>query len=172
MKKAFVIIFGLSTFLGYSQKGGNNEIKLNLPYMIAGLPEVSYERIIDDNAAAGISFAFSLESVNNMTTRFMVTPYYRLYFGKEKAKGFFIEANAAVVGQKDYVYDNFSGSYTTDTVSTTNFGLGAAVGAKFLNKNGYIGELYGGLGRVFGINDTDMFSDLYPRLGISIGKRF
>ncbi|MFN8362160.1 MAG: hypothetical protein U0T85_00335 [Cloacibacterium normanense] len=32
------------------------------------------------------------------------------------------------------------------------FGLGAAAGAKFLTKNNLIGEVYGGVGRVFGDN--------------------
>ena len=49
-----------------------------------------------------------------------------------------------------------------------NFGLGAAAGAKFLTKNGFVGEIYVGAGRLFGSSDIEV----YPRAGITIGKRF
>ena len=167
MIKKILLLLVFTSFTSQAQKEGNNEIKINLPFMIAGMPEISYERIIDDSATFGISMMFSLETFDKINTRFVATPYYRLYFGKEKAKGFFIEANAAIINQKNYLM--FS---DTETATTTNFGLGAAIGAKFLNKNGYIGELYAGMGRLFGVPETASFDKLYPRVGLNIGKRF
>ena len=49
-------------------------------------------------------------------------------------------------------------------------GLGLAIGGKFLTKNGFIGEIYIGGGRNF-IN-TDKIDGGYPRIGVSIGKRY
>jgi len=194
MKRILPLAFGLCSLLGYSQNTTNNsttttttnnnnnnsnnndEIKINLPYFIAGIPEASYEHIIDDTSAFGLSLAVAIDKPENVNTRFIVTPYYRLYFGKGKAKGFFIEGNAAVLNQKGYlndVYDPITGTYsTTASGSTTNLGFGAAVGAKFLNKNGYIGEIYGGGGRLFGLEAGKGYNEGYPRVGVSIGKRF
>ena len=39
----------------------NNEIRINVPSAIAGLPELTYERTFADNMGAGISIAFQLE---------------------------------------------------------------------------------------------------------------
>lgn len=174
MKKILLLAFGLCSFLGHSQTDGKNEIKINLPYFIAGIPEISYEHLIDSTSSAGISLAVAIDKPESVNTRFIITPYYRLYFSKGKAKGFFIEGNAAVLGQKGYkdVYDTNYNYSTVYTGSTTNFGFGAAVGAKFLNKKGYIGEFYAGGGRLFSVESGHGYSEGYPRLGVLIGKRF
>lgn len=156
---------------------GNNEIKLNLIYTIAGFPELSYERILKDDMSVGVSVLVGIEEDAEYSFGFI--PHYRIYFGKKKANGFFIEGNAAIISTKDdyYQYIPSSSSYYpqngydyTYTVSKTytNFGLGAAAGAKFLTKNGFVGEIYLGVGRLFGSNSIDA----YGRGGITIGKRF
>lgn len=152
---------------------GNNEIRLNIATSIAGLPELNYERFIADNVGLGIAVAFSLEKVEDMEIRSAIMPYGRLYFGKKKASGFFIEGNMAVVGQREsydaYFYTN-EGNYYTQRIenSQTNFGFGAAIGVKLLTRNGFVGEVYVGGGRLFG----ETITGGYPRLGVSIGKRF
>lgn len=157
---------------------GNNEIKLNLIYTIAGFPELSYERILKDDMSVGISVLVGIEEASEYSFGFI--PHYRIYFGKKKANGFFIEGNAAVISTKDDYYEYIPSSssyYPTDiygslnyrsTKTYTNFGLGAAAGAKFLTKNGFVGEIYLGVGRLFGSNSIDA----YARGGITIGKRF
>ena len=129
------------------------------------MPELSYERLISDNSSVGASVAFSLDKKEDMDLRFSFTPCYRMFFGQKKAAGFFIEANSIIVKYVDTIYYNES----TNTYETkTGFGLGAAAGAKFLTKNNLIGEVYGGVGRVFGDNSLGA----YPRFGITLGKRF
>ena len=158
-----------------SSKGSdNNELRINLLMAIIGLPELNYERYISDNMGVGLAVAFSLEKAETMSTRSMFTPFYRLYFGNKKASGFFIEGNMAVVGQNqinsNYVYDQNGTAYQTivTTRSTTNLGFGAAVGAKFLARNGFIGEVFVGGGRLFG----ESIDQAYPRVGVCLGKRF
>lgn len=153
---------------------GNNELRINLLMSLIGLPELTYERYIADNMGVGLSVAVSLDKMENMSTRSIILPYYRLYFGSKKASGFFIEGNMALVRQKEldynYYYDNNGDYYQGDlyTRSTTNFGFGAATGVKFLARNGFVGEVYLGLGRLFG----ESIAEGYPRVGISLGKRF
>ena len=151
-----------------------NELRINLMMAILGLPELNYERYISDNMGVGLAVAISVEKASTMSLRSMFTPFYRLYFGNKKASGFFIEGNMAVVGQNqtssNYVYDQNGITYQTivTTRSTTNFGFGAAVGAKFLARNGFVGEVFVGGGRLLG----ESIDQAYPSVGICLGKRF
>lgn len=146
---------------------GDNEIRLNMLTAIIGYPEINYERFLTDNMGVGMAAAISLESKEDMSLRWFAMPYYRLYFGDKKASGFFIEGNLAVINQTAEDYDYTTGQYL-GLKNYTNGGIGAAVGGKFLTRNGFVGEVYGGVGRLFGNSPTDV----YPRFGISIGKRF
>jgi len=152
---------------------GNNELRINLLMSIIGLPELTYERYIADNMGVGLSVAVSLDKMENMSTRSIISPYYRLYFGNKKASGFFIEGNMALVRQKEldynYYYDN-GVTYQSElyTRLTTNFGFGGAIGVKLLARNGFVGEVYLGGGRLFG----ESIAEAYPRIGVSLGKRF
>jgi len=164
MKKLITILAVFCSTLAFSQSE-NNEFKVNILYTAIGMPELSYERLISDNSSLGASVAFSLDKKEDMELRFSFTPYYRMFFGQKKAAGFFIEANSIVVNYIDSTY--YYGNSTTYNTKT-GFGLGAAAGAKFLTKNNLIGEVYGGVGRVFGDNSLGA----YPRFGITLGKRF
>lgn len=164
MKKLITTLAVICSSLAFSQSE-NNEFKVNILYTAIGMPELSYERLISDNSSLGASVAFSLDKKEDMDLRFSFTPYYRMFFGQKKAAGFFIEANSIVINYVDTIYfDGTSSKYET----RTGFGLGAAAGAKFLTKNNLIGEVYGGVGRVFGDNSLGA----YPRFGITLGKRF
>lgn len=164
MKKLITTLAVICSSLAFSQSE-NNEFKVNILYTAIGMPELSYERLISDNSSLGASVAFSLDKKEDMDLRLSFTPYYRMFFGQKKAAGFFIEANSIVLNYVDTIYfDGTSSKYET----RTGFGLGAAAGAKFLTKNNLIGEVYGGVGRVFGDNSLGA----YPRFGITLGKRF
>ncbi len=164
--KIYLLTFVLfCSALGFSQEDtgssvqGNNEVKLNLGYAIAGLPEITYERVIDDGGSVGLSLAFSVDE--NINFGFIAVPYYRLYFGQKRAAGFFIEANAGIFSDENSKAPN---------ETAIGFGPGLAVGGKFLTKTEWVAEIVFGGGRNF-INES-VISGIYPRLGISIGKRF
>ncbi|MFZ9661220.1 MAG: hypothetical protein ACO29O_05015, partial [Chitinophagaceae bacterium] len=144
-----------------------NEIRFNIATAIAGLPELNYEAFIADNVGLGMAVAVSLETSENMEIRSLFIPYARIYFSEKPNAGFFIEGNLGFAGQKGTKYDSFNGQ-STGVKSYFNGGFGAAVGWKFLTRNNYVGELYGGLGRLFG----DNLIVVYPRVGITLGKRF
>ncbi|QPH39904.1 hypothetical protein [Pedobacter endophyticus] len=150
---------------------GKNELKINLLTSVLALPEISYERILEDNMSVGISLAAGIGNEDDFSEyRFLAIPHYRLYFGKKRAAGFFIEGNAAVGSVREdhwaYYQNGFNVAYSSNVV---NFGLGAAVGAKFLTRNGFLGEVFGGVGRFLSGNRT---VEAYPRVGITLGKRF
>jgi len=155
-------------------QGGDNEIKLNLLNTIIGLAEVNYERLIKDNQGLGVAVAVSIVNENTYGSNYnyMISPYYRVYFGRQKANGFFVEASTSIVSVSEgrYIYEPMT--YTSTRLadeSKTNVGLGVAAGFKFLTRNGILGELFLGGGRILGKNT---YLDGFPRIGISLGKRF
>jgi len=154
------------------QQTGNHELKFNLGMAVVGIPELSYEYFIEDNMGVGVSAAISLVDADEMTLRSIITPYYRLYFGKKKAAGFFIEGNAAIASYEDnyyeYYYNNGDHYQDYNENKFTSFGFGLAIGFKLLARNGFSGEIYAGGGRLF--NDESI--EVFPRLGVSLGKRF
>lgn len=171
-----VLCFGVF-FTGHAQEETNetsaqkDEIKLNVGYLIAGLPEVTYERYLSDETAIGVSVAFSVDE--DIDYKFIAVPYFRFYFGKKSNAGFFVEGNAGLFSEEYESYRDFNPNTGYGNVTTENkigLGLGMAVGGKFVTKKGWIAELVGGLGRNFA--NSDMLSEVYPRVGVSIGKRF
>lgn len=151
-----------------------NEIRISLTNAIAGLPEINYERIFEENMSMGVAASISVESPEKMTMRWQVIPNYRLYFGKKKASGFFIEGNMAIVGQqKQYtlpiILSNPGVSYFIKyDEKAISVGSGAAIGVKLTTRNNYVGEIFAGGGRLFG----NPLTEGYARVGIHLGKRF
>ncbi len=158
-----------------SAKEYKHEITLNTLYLISGFPEINYEYLIDEDSSVGLSYAINGDS--GFKTKYSLTPHYRLYMGKKRAGGFFMEGNGFMVytagDYGDYVYDPVTQSYEyQDTEYKMYFGLGIAVGGKFIVKDTWITELSAGLGRLLNDSQENLDVPLYPRIGISIGKRF
>lgn len=150
----------------------NNEIKLNVVYLIAGIPEIGYEYLINEESGVGVNLLFSID--NDIDFKFALTPYYRFYFGKKKAAGFFAEGfgmlNIIDTYNDYYYYDDPNYPfYSNNGKSETDVALGIAVGGKFITNRGFVFEIYGGMGRnLFNSNSEDFV----PRFGITFGKRF
>ncbi|MEM7187716.1 MAG: DUF3575 domain-containing protein [Bacteroidota bacterium] len=165
MKNYLILVFLFSFSIMNAQEeekstiSGNNELKLNMAYAIAGFPEITYERVLDEGGAVGLSLAISVDE--DIDYNVIAVPFYRLYFGKKRAAGFFIEGNVALFSE-----DKNDGSGD----SALGFGPGLAVGGKFLTRSGWVAEIMAGAGRNF-LNENQI-SDVFPRVGVSIGKRF
>ena len=175
---SFVLFFVI--FTAFSQEettkkdklNASNEIKINVAYLLAGIPEVGYEYILNEESAVGLDIMFAVD--NNIDFRFALTPYYRFYFGKKKAAGFFAEGFGMVntintSNNYDYYYSGSDYYYESNYENQTDFALGAAVGGKFLTNKGFIFEVYGGAGRNLFNNSSEA---MVPRFGITFGKRF
>jgi hypothetical protein len=110
-------------------------------------------------------------------TKFSLSPFYRFYFGKKPAAGFFVEGFGMI---DSYEYSSYNGllysneiptgpSY--DKISRTDFALGFGLGAKWVTQKGFIFEINGGVGRnLFNSSDTDF--EIVGRGGITMGYRF
>ncbi|MBU3743013.1 MAG: DUF3575 domain-containing protein [Sediminibacterium sp.] len=148
-----------------------NEIRFNMLSSMLGLLELNYERFLSDNSGLGVSTVISLENKDNATIRSMAVPYFRVYFGNGFASGAYIEANAAVAREvyPYYTYNSNGMGWSNKTYQyETTFGLGTSIGYKMVRRNGIVGEFSLGLGRLFG----NSYAELYPRVGICIGKRW
>lgn len=145
-----------------------SEIKVNGLYLILGAIELDYEYILNEESSVGVSATYIFEEFSDW--KWGITPYYRLFFGKQAALGFFVEGNATLLGYEDYdyIYDQvtMTGMSIEENKITSGFGL--AVGGKFKTSRDVVVEVYGGIGRVLG----DGSYESYPRFGINIGKRF
>lgn len=185
MKKQLLVLMALMISLtAFSQKVHRiagwkitrdvpkNEVKLNLGTSIFALfPEVSYERILNTDLSVGASIGFSADT-DEIPVNVLFTPYVRWFFGGNSeslsryAAGFFIEANGGILSRRLGSYEYRGENSTLEEKNVMGGGLGLALGWKYLTARNWVGEIYLGLGRDF-VND-----EAYPRLGVSIGKRF
>ncbi|MDG1570952.1 hypothetical protein OZ410_01380 [Robiginitalea sp. M366] len=159
----------LSSFMAAQQPAQDasemrNELKVNLLMGVLEYPEFSYERLTGQDGAVGVSIGFAANK--DIDYRFFVMPYYRVYFGKVKSTGFFLEVNSQLASVREWDYIDFSGP--GEETTSLAFGMGAAAGGKFLSGSGWIGEVYIGVGRYF----QDTYEWGYPRVGITVGRRF
>ncbi|WP_158211805.1 DUF3575 domain-containing protein [Polaribacter tangerinus] len=175
MKKCILLLALIIGGYCYSQTPQKDsldsyELKLNAGYLIAGYPELIFEKTLTSETSIGISLAFAVaDNINDQENRlfdFSVIPYYRVYFGDKPNADFFIETNAAIYSQKKR-----EGSFLkNEKEGGTGFGLGFNVGKKYRTKNGWIGEFSFGLSRT--LINADKVDLIYPRAGIIIGKAF
>lgn len=158
-----------------------NEIKVNVAGAVFGIPEIDYERLLSGNTGVGVAFSYTTLKSEDFKIRSIILPYYRVYFSSKKGLGFFMEANMGIVKQnyqysdRIFTYDETSGEkITTGFIDRkhsdwkTTVSPGAAIGLKLVAKNGFIGEIYIGGGRTY----VTTYEKFYPRMGVSIGKRF
>ncbi|MBT8236335.1 MAG: DUF3575 domain-containing protein [Bacteroidia bacterium] len=151
-----------------------NELKLNAFNLIAFTAiDINYERLINEEASFGTGLFINTGDDNDFGyyRTFSLTPYYRQFFSKRYAKGFFVEGFAMLNSGKE-IYDLFledqGGQARED--SFTAFALGISVGGKFVTTRGFVAEIYAGIGRnLFGV---DLAPEVIGRGGISLGFRF
>ena len=187
MKKCILMIAIMGSLILNAQQQKDsikqNEFKINLAYLIAGYPELIYEKLLTDETSFGVSIMFNINSNsinenssnNNGTTtssgssigiNFSLIPYYRVYFGKKRNEGFFVDGNLALYSQKQTNGDFF----TNEKEGGTGFGVGFGLGKKYKTKSGWIAEFTFGLTRT--LINTDKIDLIYTRGGITIGKQF
>jgi hypothetical protein len=157
-----------------------NEFRVDPFYMVfAGALNVNYERIINEESGAGISFLIS--NGKDINTTFSVSPYYRFYFGKKTAAGFFFEGFAMyssfkaneIINQNNNTGIIFYGTQIKE-VTKSDFAIGFGLGGKWITRKGVIFELNTGIGRnLFGDYDKyESGTQITGKGGISIGYRF
>ena len=175
MKKLVLLLFLFSFTFGYSQEKEQvdfkkNEIKGNALFLVVGALEVTYEHLLNEESGIGVSLFVPYD--NSINTNFSLSPFYRFYFGKKPAAGFFVEGFGML---NSYTQQASTGSFFTNYVGpekdVTDFALGFGLGAKWITNKGFIFEINGGVGRNL-INSNDKDFEIVGRGGITLGYRF
>lgn len=177
MKKTISILTLLLSISMFSQTENSslerkNDIMINPIFLVLGIGNVSYERILSENSGIGANALFVIDNyvVDSSGSGFQLAPYYHYYFGKKTASGFFIGGFASISSsdvEKEY-FDTQSGySYTTS--KETAFGLGFKFGGKWILKNNLLFEVSTGIGRNF---TSDVDNKIISTGMLGIGYRF
>jgi hypothetical protein len=184
MKKNYLVIVLLfSIFTVKAQNNNNNienlyekknEVKLNVTSILFGAPEVSYERNLNKKSSLGISFLTVFDNENpNEDLNYFITPYYRRYFGKKYASGFFGEGFGTLSSIDGIKIFDLNGNLTSEKTAVTDFSLGLGLGGKWVTKSGFTFETslsYGFL--LFNGDKTDGQHSIVARFGFHLGYRF
>ena len=176
MKKIVIALCLSSFFFGYSQEKEftsieKNELKANVFLFVLNPIEITYERILNEDSGIGTSVYFMKKG--DADINFSLSPYYRAYFGKKTAAGFFVEGfgmlNSGNTGFHS-IYDPIKDDYIyTKKDNFTDVALGFSLGAKWVHKKKFIFEISGGIGRNLLNSDSP---DVVGRGGINLGYRF
>ena len=157
-----------------------NDVMISPIELIATpLLNISYERLISDNSGIGINGLFYFGNNNDTDDAgfSQISPYYRMYFGKKYAAGFFVEGFVPITSTKDYYYTyNYDYVFSTNSeeVRRTTVGIGIGLGGKWITRNNIVFEVSGGLARRFGSSNKEFYgSDNLTGKGmLGIGYRF
>lgn len=178
MKKKFFFLALLATTIGFAQVTEakidykKNELKGNALFLVLGSFDLSYERILNEESGVGGSVNIPFEK-DNWSINYAITGFYRYYFGKKPAAGFFGETFGIMNNVDDYVYEKNASNYTYKAKTLTDFALGIGLGGKWITKKGLLLELNIGIGRnLFNNKYDDRDYELIGRTGISVGYRF
>jgi len=179
MKKFLLISAFFATFLQlHAQEGEEkqNDIMISPIELIAGPAlNVSYERLLNESSGIGINVALlfnSDDSIDGVTSQ--ISPYYRMYFGKKYASGFFIEGFAPITMSNDRNYDTYFysdpyGNSSFEIEDNTTFGLGFGFGGKWIARKNILFEASAGIARRFGSGN---FDPITGKGMLGIGYRF
>ena len=179
MKKTFLLLIILFAFNCVNAQNEtdanpyqkNNEIKLNLIAPLSGAVEAGYERHLNKNSSLGISGFFVYDHKKEKDTNYFISPYYRYYFGKKYASGFFVEGFGmftSIDGKKIYSADHLT---FTENKDVYDVALGAGLGWKLVTKKGLVFEANAGYGKLL-FNGDKTEHGVVAKFGLSIGYRF
>ena len=194
MKKIVLLLTFLTFMVGYSQENvvvdatqtpsfKRNELRLNAAALIAGVFELSYERVLNQEFGAGASIYIAGSTANpeGNYQSFSFTPYFRSYFGKKPAAGFFFEGFGMYNVTNTYIYKynydyygnySFGDSYVKGE-KVSDFALGFGLGGKWMTRKGVIFELSAGIGRnLFNEKNNTIGTKIVGRGALSVGYRF
>ena len=145
-----------------------NEIKSNGLYLVVGILDFTYERLLNEESAVGLNVAIPYDKEIKEDLQYYISLYYRFYFGKKYAAGFFLEG-FGMLNSAEREFDFFVNDEDREYV--TDFALGIGLGGKWITKGGFIGEVNFGVGRnLFKSEETTI--DFVSKLGITLGYRF
>ncbi|MEM6517535.1 MAG: DUF3575 domain-containing protein, partial [Bacteroidota bacterium] len=153
----------------------SNELKINGLYLVLGAFDITYERLLNEETGAGIDIFIPFDDEVNDDINFYLSPYYRFYFGKKHAAGFFVEGFGLLSSnniERINPLTGFDPSIDNSIIeeTTTDFALGIGIGGKWITDSGFVGELDLGIGR--NLTNNEFNEDLIGKVSIVVGYRF
>lgn len=179
MKKNYLLIIIFFAFYSVNAQNENaenekkNELKLNVVIPLVGSAfEGTYERNLNSKSSIGVTGLYVFNDNKNEDMNYFVSPYYRRYFGKKFASGFFAEGFgmlSSIDGKKIYTSEDHS--VYIENPDVIDFSLGVGLGSKWVTKSGIIFEVNAGYGKLlFNADKTD--HTIVARFGFHVGYRF
>ena len=137
--------------------------------------DISYEYVMSKYSGAGLSVNFTLDADDGIDQNFAITPYYRQYFFNKKdygARGFFAEGLLQYGSGENRFFDFNENTQESILMQEdwSQFGIGFAIGQKWVSRNGFVIELLAGGGRYLG--GDDFAPEGFFRGGVNVGYRF
>ena len=153
---------------------GKNEIKLNAPFLLAGILEPSYERNLNKESSVGVSLLIPIDKNLDADINYYISPYYRIFFGKKYAAGFFLEGFGMLnsIERSTSEFSNGVDPVIYKDKDVTDFALGFGLGGKWMTTGGFVFELNGGIGRNLFNNSDDGDYTIVAKAGFNLGYRF
>lgn len=153
---------------------GKNEIKINSFFLLLGVFEPSYERNLSEQSSMGISAFIPFDHENiDVDINYYISPYYRIFFGRKYAAGFFLEGFGMLSSVDNEYYINRDYYTVIKNDAVTDFALGFGLGGKWMTTGGFVFEVNGGIGRnLFNTNTEDDTNILVGKFGFNLGYRF
>ena len=148
----------------------SNEIKINGLYTVIGAFDITYERLLNEEGGLGLNIFIPFDEDIKDDINYYISPYYRIYFGKKHAAGFFVEGFGLLSSTKtdDIILID---APAIEGETYTDFALGIGVGGKWVTNRGLLGEIGFGVGRnLFNSNNTG--DEFVGKVGITLGYRF
>ncbi len=154
-----------------------NDVMISPIELIAGPAlNISYERLVNKDSGIGINVVVLLDNNNDGDgLQSQISPYYRMYFGKKYASGFFVEGFVPITMSNDSTYtpyigpDYYDSNYTYE--KNTTIGAGIGFGGKWVARRNIIFEASMGIARRFGI-DEKYTAAITGKGMLGIGYRF
>lgn len=146
-----------------------NELSINALYLLLGAFEVRYEYLLNENSSIGASGLYTYDD-GLWDYKYNLNGFYRHYFGKKYAGGFYGEFFLSYNGIEHYYYYSNNGSLSWNENASHNLGAGFAFGTKLISKDNLLLDIGTGLSRNFISSGYDDW--LVPRFNISFGYRF
>ena len=145
-----------------------HEVKLNAFWLVVGSFDVSYEYLLNEESAFGLEVFLPFDEELKDEIEYYISPYYRIYFGKKYAAGFFLEG-FGMLNSSDRDINIFFEEQNEDFV--TDFALGIGLGGKWVTNSGFVGEINFGIGRNLFQADKSEY-DFVGKFAIALGYRF
>jgi hypothetical protein len=165
----FTVIQAQTELTELTIEPSKNEIRLNALYMVLGSFEISYERLLNEDSGIGITVSVPFDK-DTWDLNYAFTGYYRHYFGKRYAQGFFAEGFAMLNNTQFYITEDWL-NWSWTKRNYTDLALGFGIGGKWISKRGVMLETNIGIGRqLFNANKTG--EEIIGRIAVAVGYRF